>query len=98
MRDTGNEVAFSGLSREIVILWVKVKKMLLQVLDLCLSPNCRYLSRMFRRNVQNPVQKRHVGAPAVVHQYGDRKMVQTSGSYFDYLCGFLSVLNKQAFT
>ena len=53
-------------------------------------PKPQIFVEMFRRNLL-------VGAH-VVHQYGGRKIVQTSGTYFGYLSDLLSELNKQAFT
>ena len=64
-------------------------------------PKLQIFVEMFRRNLQSPVWKRHIGGcTSVVRQYGDREIVLIFGTYFGFLGDWLlSVLKKiQVFT
>ena len=48
-------------------------------------PKIEIFFEMFRANLQSLVWSHHVGVSTVGHQYGGRKIVLTSRTYFGYL-------------
>ena len=93
-----NQKPSSGKSQKIVMLLEINKEDTSPSFRPVRFPKLQIFIEMFRRNLQNPVWKRHVGAHLWCTNMAAGKIVSTSGTYFGYLGEWSSVLNEQVFT